>query len=360
MIYVLLALVFLAALFNWYFISHGLEELTYEMRIPKDAVEIGEALEIQTVIENRKRLPVPYVELHEMFPSGFTGDPHRFSLNLHGNERVIRTHTLRAEGRGCFTIRETKIKLGDFLGFSRRHLVIRFQKDLIVFPEAAQLSKALVPLGRTNGDLSVRRWILEDPLMIQGVRDYTGREAIKQIHWPISLRQGRLMVRHNEPTTDLSCLLLINNETSAPTGESPQGELIEETLRLARAVLEDLEEARIPYGLKTNAYNYKDYRAHGYHLPSGLGPAHANAAKTILGRMDYKVDSRFHYHLEDVCRGLLNYSTILILTPVMLDPYYEAVNRLLKQGLRVILICVEPPDATRISPRVKLYGGSRS
>ncbi len=73
------------------------------------------------------------------------------------------------------------------------------------------MQEELAPAGALLGDISVRRWIVDDPpLMTIGIREYTGNEPERYIHWPSSMKHNKLMVKNFDFTTDNSVLIALN------------------------------------------------------------------------------------------------------------------------------------------------------
>ena len=52
-----------------------------------------------------------------------------------------------------------------------------------------------------NGDVVVRRHLIDDPFYVAGVRDYTGHEPMNRIHWSATARENKMMVFHLEDAT---------------------------------------------------------------------------------------------------------------------------------------------------------------
>ena len=99
---------------------------------------------------------------------------------------------------------------GDLLGLSQQQRDIHQFYEIVVLPrrvEAPDLSQAL---GGFLGDVSVQRFILEDPVLTIGAREYTGHEPMKTISWKHSVRTGRLMVKNFDHTVENCVTVLLN------------------------------------------------------------------------------------------------------------------------------------------------------
>ena len=214
----LLALLVLTYLFNNISLHYGFDNLSYRMELPDELFEIGAEIPISSVVENRKPLTVSFLQVREWFPPYFDIKHNTYSLFIMPFQRVRRTYKVRALKRGLYSLDKVELKLGDFIGLRSEEKRIPTGPRLVVLPARANLDRDIVPLGALSGEVTVRRWLVDDPLMTVGIREYTGAEPRKYLHWPSSLRHGKLMVKEFDYTTDNSAMLLLNMETMKPVG----------------------------------------------------------------------------------------------------------------------------------------------
>ncbi|NLX62007.1 MAG: DUF58 domain-containing protein [Tissierellia bacterium] len=341
MIGILLGLIIITYIINRWALFYGLIDLHYKMEIDKDKAEIGEEIKITSIVENRKYLTVPFLNIKETFPKGFNIPQYKYSLFILPFQRVKRSYNMKGEKRGLYSISEAELELGDFFGFRSESQKVKINKEIIIYPEKLDFKEALVPIGSPYGDISVQRWIIDDPLMTIGIREYTGNEPERFIHWPSSLRYGELMVKNFDFTTDNSVMVLLNIETMKPSWRPIEGHLIEKAISLTRTVIEEFEEAKIPYGLATNAKNKNSLHERGYLIHQGLGQNHLYSILDILGSIDYKVDTFFENTIKNTMRKQVNFSTAVIITPRILETYIEPINNLKKAVDRLVVISVE-------------------
>lgn len=357
MIWILLSILLVSVLVNQLFLKRSILSFRYYLEPATLTAEIGDTVEIQSVVENHKQLPVSYVEVVERYPEGLGSTEYRTSLYVGGFERVKRKHSVPAVKRGVHRLENGRLVIGDFLGFAREFRRYPLNKEWVVFPEKVDLAEHVQPVDSSMGELSVRRWIMPDPLMIRGVREYTGLEAQRSIHWPSSLRQGRLMVKEYDFTADQSCLIILNNQTSRPTWEKPRADLIEQTIKLTRALAEELERQSIPFALRTNAYNYLDPSQRGYTIHEGLGEAHMLEVLDLLGRMDYKVGPGFTTLLRQVQSQATSQVTVVIMTPRLLDHYLEEIQYLASRVSRLVVFTQTDEFVNQLPGNVEVYLG---
>lgn len=356
MLWYVLAFLALTLISNSLALFFGFQDLAYSLNVEARDYEIGEDIPISSVVENDKLLTVSYLKVEDFYPPGFNVARNIYSVFILPFQRVKRVYKIQAEKRGLFLIDEAALELGDFVGFKSKKKKVPLTARVVVLPKKAEPATNLVPLGPIGGDISVRRWIMDDPLMNIGIREYTGHEPWHHIHWPSSARHGELMVKKFDFTTDNSALVLLNVETMKPSWQPIEEELIEQAVSLARGVLEELEELKIPYGLATNAYN-EELGARGYFHPTGLGAGHLGALLHTLGSIHFRIPAFFEYTLQDLGKMHGKYTTAVIITPRILESYIEPIQMLARSLPRTVLIALEPENLAALGDNIIKYRG---
>lgn len=337
----IIGLIAITYIINNITLTYGFSNLSYKMEIQKKWAEIGEEIEISTVIENKKPLAVSFLRVNENFPRNFNVRNNLYSLFIMPYQRVRRTYKIFAERRGLYLIQDVNFELGDFIGFDTNKKNIKIEEEIMIYPKKIDIRENLVPIGSFTGDISVKRWIIDDPLMTIGIREYTGNEPERFIHWPSSLRHGNLMVKNFDFTSDNSVLIILNVETMKPSWKAVEEELTEKVISLARGVMEEFEDAKIPYGFACNEYNSRSDFGRNYFYQPGLGANHLNNLLQVLSRISYRMPSSFKNTLREIRERRGNYTTVVIITPRILDDYIEPLNNLSKSVNKAIVISTE-------------------
>ena len=248
---------------------------TVEFDVDTTLVEPGEITTLYYTVHNPYRLPLLFIGFSLQLGARVTlcgdGDP----LRLHANgdrsgARVDHNLFLPAHGsfngrlkfslneRGLQELGRYAVQTGDYLGLYPIVYMDVIGRRIVCTSEKG-VAENLELLGGEIGEQSVRRFILDDPTMLLGYRDYTGLEPMKQISWNQTAKVGRLMVRQHDYTTDRVAAVLVNMDCKRSAA-------LEECLKLIRAVCEQLEESKIPYELISNG----DLLS----APLGIGRAH--------------------------------------------------------------------------------------
>lgn len=357
MVWFLIGFICFTYIINKITLNYGFVDLDYYIEVNKKTCEIGEEVEVTSIVENRKLLTISFLKIKERFPEGFNFVENIYTTFILPYQRVKRTYKLIPVRRGHFYIKEAILELGDFTGFKSTSKHVEIGEEIVVLPKKIGLEENLVPLGAFSGDTSVKRWIIDDPLMTIGVREYTGKEPQRFIHWPSSVKYNKLMVKNFDFTTDNTVIIALNVETTKPTWKPVEEEMIEKVISIVRAIMEEFERLKIPYGLATNGHiniptNPKN---HFYH--PGLGQNHLNNLLETLGKITYKLPGFFENTLKEIEKKKGHFTTIVIITPRILDTYIGPINNLSKAVNRLVLISLEDEHLSSLNNNIIKYRG---
>lgn len=207
-----------------------LRNIEYRLYISKSEVFEGETVEIVEEVVNKKRLPVPWLKSEICtsrwleFPSSKVSEisdsrfvPSVFALKPY--QKCTRTRKVRCLKRGIFRLSDTSIVASDIFGFVQKSMKVSVSGVLTVLPSPHGVQMGDLSRREYFGELAVRRFVCEDPFVISGVRESTGREPMNKVHWNSTARNNKLMVFNNEYTTTNRTLIVIN------MGKSSEGRL---------------------------------------------------------------------------------------------------------------------------------------
>lgn len=321
-IILILAALALAAL-EHFWEPYALKALHFRGELDRAIAEPGEPVTWSGTVENRSRLPIPFVRLTEKFPvqakvaaEKAWEDSHcthsmaqwfvEEKLSLPPHRSSTRSVKFTFSQRGLYEVGSYRLSAGDLLGFKEATKYGDWQ-EIVVIPERSKQQTSIDALGGFLGDISVRRFILEDPMLTLGFRDYTGREPMKSISWTRTATAGSLQVKQYDHTAEQHVMILLNTE-GATSDE------LEECFRLMRTVCERLEEKKIPYGFRTNG-NLPGPVGKVFWLAEGLGHRHMNTILYGLGRGDGTCFYSFRYLTERTLMHRKSNESYIVVTP---------------------------------------------
>ncbi|MFA6941028.1 MAG: DUF58 domain-containing protein [Clostridiaceae bacterium] len=366
MYYIFICLIAVGLFINYLTKKYALYNVSYKREVSSNWVEIGEELHISTIIENGKLLPVTFLQVTETFPSEmkYKYDADIKSLNnklYHTTtmmvlpfQRIKRDYIVKFNGRGKYILRDVTLTAGDLIGLSTIEKNLEFSQELVVFPKPLDIESEASKAGDYIGDISAKRYIIEDPIVTAGIREYTGFEPEKTIHWPSTLKTGKLMVRNFDFTVDNSVFIILNIECSKPFWSGIDSSSIEKSYSAARKVIDDLENSHIKYGFASNAQVGDCFNGNKFIRPS-LGRDHYYNILDILGRSDYSISMDFENLISNILSAHISCRTFVIITPAVLEPYAEQINKVRNYSDETILYSINSSNFDLISGSIRKY-----
>lgn len=261
MVVFLIVLVVLGILLEIISLRDSLEHVAFDCATETDRTEPGMDLAFTVSVANTGLLPISYIRaavdcpLALQLPEGVKHEDQQFSrsvssvFRLWGRQRVKRELTVSVQKRGVHVFHGATLHRGDFLGLRTTQRQYEFRHELLIYPRKMENAALRDALGSYCGDMIAQRHLIQDPILTMGVREYTGREAMKTISWSQSARSGGLMVRQFDYTRDLSCMVMLCANGIHPLDT----DTMDRCCAMARTVCEELISRNVNVDLYTNA-----------------------------------------------------------------------------------------------------------
>jgi len=213
---------------------YGLRHILHSRHFSEQAVYAGQNVELVERIENRKWLPLSWLQVESMFPVGLrflsvsdvdviTGKDfqyHQSVFSLPPFTKVTRRHHITCLQRGVYGLQETTVTCSDLLGGQSAFQKFLPSSGLIVYPAILALHELPLPSHSWQGPITVRRWILPDPFTHAGTRAYQSGDSLRQVNWKATARTGELQVQKNDHTADFHLMIGLNFEVSEDMWEA--------------------------------------------------------------------------------------------------------------------------------------------
>ena len=334
MILFLIVIVILALVIQKVLLEKNLDRVEADHRPDLQVAEPGEPFHVEITLENKSRRVIPFLRVRETFDPGIEPVGCEVSRDGRGAARVGFTAWLRPrqslkrsipvsiEARGRYVLREFHLNTGDFLGLHEQSVTCGRFREVVVAPREAAMERLNDMFGGFMGDVSVNRFIMEDPVLTLGYREYTGREPMKMISWTQSARTGDLVVKKYDYTLEPTVSVILNVDTRVQERE----ELLETCFSIARTVCTMLERRGVKYSFVSNSILAGAQSDSGA-TNEGLGQRHFTGVLEHLGRATDACKMSMERLLEKEANRGTAAGRILI-TPGGEDESVHAVNRL--------------------------------
>lgn len=347
----LAALVFVSAGATWLWARESLHGLIYDRHLSETHAFRGEVLTVTFKLENRSWLPLAWVEINEhvsdrvrpldspVLPSDRIGSTSiRHATPLRWKQRVTWTVNLDCQERGAHLVGPTTIRSGDPFGFFTREMTIERMTPFLVYPDVVPLDEMAFPAEFPFGSRRIPQHLLTDPVHVIGVRDYAPDDSTRHIHWKASARLQQPQVKVFEPTVELQTGLFLNLDTFERYWEGMDSVRAESAIITAASVASRLLKQRSPVGLSANGVVTGSDQ--NLRIPPGRGPHQLETVLQGLARLSPMAVNNFPRLLATEARRYPTGSTIVIIACIMTEPLEIALQILLENGQRVVLVRV--------------------
>ncbi len=294
--------------------------------------EPGEKVTLSYTVSNISRFPIFHLGLSFAFGGNVRIVGDRKWLERHVNSELtgesmdytmfLPPRTTRRgrfqfvlEKRGLYRLGTHYIEVGDMLGLRASVTSVEGDSPIVCTSAIMDDVPDLDVLGGFLGDVSVRRFIMEDPSLVVGYHDYTGHEPMKKISWLQTAKTGKLLVKQNDFTLEYNVAIAVNMERYHSAAFQ-----LEEVLKLARTACETLEDRRVPYAFLCNG-DLGD-------APEGFGRTHLGSILRNIGLSNGACHVSFGEFIDRCIASRRSNRSYIIVTPELDREGEAALNRL--------------------------------
>lgn len=279
------------AVFLWNFCYRMLWDRNIHvfLQFKEETVYAGEQANIVEKIENKKKMPLPVLEIsfhlrkellfhdmENMAVSDYTYKRDVFALL--GNQRITRTLPVDCTKRGYYTIDSLNYTAFSLLYRKRYSKEQMIHTDLYVYAKRTDVSNLIVTFERLMGELQCRKRLSEDLFAFSSIREYTRNDPMKTINWKASAKTGKMMVNTYDSTLAGKAMIYLDVEDK---GIYDYENLIEEGISVAASLTQKLILRGIETGIALNTKN-----AQQSWLKPKTGRAQLTQIEKVLAKRD--------------------------------------------------------------------------
>ena len=337
---------------GWIYKHWGLTGLSYTRSFSTPAVFEGEEAEMVERILNNKLLPIPWLRVESKMNPNLKfhrqsdlaikyEEFHKSVFSLMPYTAITRHHRILCKKRGCYRLSSAAMTCGDAFGVQELYRDFQVDAQLLVYPRLLPLSEIPFPSHSWMGEVAVRRWILEDPFLVSGVRDYQYGDPLNRINWKASARTETFKVYNRDHTADPHIMVLLNIDLSEDMWDAvTDPDRMERGISYSATIAEDAIENGIPVGFGSNACEM-DERKQPIRIGPQPGREQLNHILEVLAKLILVRSCTFYTFLEEELDRESIPADILLITPFVSKRMENQIARLRDQGNSVDLIFLE-------------------
>ncbi len=327
-------LLVLLILFGFISVWQASRTLTIQSDLSGKTVQRGDNVILNVVVHHHGLLPIAPILLElsatpdmpetKVRLKDAPGKHQRLTLPFHASHVGV-----CAPGVKAYTIEDL------FGFFSIRRCPEASQGDLLVLPVVFPVEDLLFAPGDSGFETLARA--TEDVTNPSDVRAYQQGDALKKIHWKLSLRKGELMVRRFEEPV-LPEVLVLMDCSQPPTWGHPDAEA-------------DVRDSLLETAASVVAHQL--HSDHGVRLPlQGMHPVEFEKSMGLpllledLARLDFSETDRFERVLLLETRRLRKVGSTVIVSARLNSNMVDMMIRMRRMGpyVRLYLITFTPDD----------------
>lgn len=199
------------------------KNLKVTISFAQKGISEGEQGEILEIIENRKYLPLNTLKVkfqtsrHLEFaddPSSKTTDQYYRNdiFQIGGGEKITRRLKFVGKKRGYYHIKNIDLVCSDLFMTSENLRSMSTSCYLYVYPRIFDSREFRMSLQKLNGEVLVKRHLLEDPFEYRGIREYQPFDDIRSVNWKATAKTGELKVNQKNYTAMQTIRIFLNVE----------------------------------------------------------------------------------------------------------------------------------------------------
>lgn len=255
-----LVVIFLAAGWELFYRKNWIRGISVQFSFPVPAVYEGRETRMTEVITNRKRMPVPVLEVAYRIQKGLkipdaenlTESDYLYKrdvFSLLGREQITRTYRIEAGKRGHYVITQASLMAPSLLEGVRYSVELEESDEFYVYARRTPVRAIFGAYETLLGERESTRKVYEDPFAFAQIREYTPRDPMKTINWKASARTGQLMVNTYTSVRSEEIRIYLDVEDRRIIKQNP---LTEESISLAASLAEYVLTRSLPASLAVN------------------------------------------------------------------------------------------------------------
>lgn len=334
-------LILLAMIWGFVSVWQAARTLTIHSDLSGRTVHRGDNVTLSVTVHHRGFLPIAPILLE----LAATPDMPETAIRLKDapGKRQHLTLPFHAAHVGACTPGVKSCTVEDLFGlFSRRIIPHAEQGELLVLPFPFPVEDLTYAPGDSGFETLARA--TEDVTNPSDVRAYQSGDALKKIHWKLSLRKGELMVRRFEEPVLPEALVLMDC-SAPPTWGHPDAEADVRDTLLETAAAVMAQQMRSDHAVRLPLLG-----AHPVECDKGMGMP---LVLENLARLDFSETDRFERVLLLETRRLRKVGATVIISARLNSNMVDVMIRMRRMGPYVRLYLVTfTPDDPRLTPLV--------
>jgi uncharacterized protein (DUF58 family) len=309
--------------------------------LSETTVRRGDALSLTIRIRHRGILPIAPILLELSDPAGSSGREIRLKNQPHRLQSLrLPLHTAHV---GVFSVGLHAVVVEDLLRLVQKRIPLeRTSYELVVLPQTFEVQPLTLAPGDPGSEIMARA--TEDLNAPSDTRNYQPGDAMKKIHWKLSLRKGDLMVRKfDEPI--LQDVLVLMDCSRPPSWGHPQAEA-----DIRDALLETTASVLTSQAATDHSFRLPLLGSHPVDVEKSMG---LPIALDYLARVDFSETDRFERVLAMEISRLRKVGCVVVISARLNVSMVDIMIRMHRTGPNILLYLITfAPEDENVLPLI--------
>lgn len=322
----------------------------YQSVTPERTVR-GETVTLRLELHNESILPFAHLTVRYSTPqSMYTGKESSLSASLLPKKKEIFEAQIDCDYRGEYPIGFTSIEATDLFGLIT--ISIPFSVfhnkpiDLLIYPRIRQIAPGFLVNREQEGAQESPYSRSEELTSIAEIRDYREGDPLKRMHWKLSARHQKYLVKEFEGTLVSDSVVLVDCTQHGLTGE--EAARFEDTIaECATAFCKRLTDDYHP----TRMIVYSDSQTE----LAGSSPVHFPAFHELMAKIKFRGDISIASAIKLEKNSLGNLGSLILVTQTPTNELFEVLVTMADNDCRITLVTVLK-DNTPNKELIKMLG----
>lgn len=185
------------------------------VEIPQGSLYTGDSITVKYKVINRSIFPITHLEIENDFSKNLTGKASdKVTMSIGKKESYQGSEDIVLKRRGFYQMGDINVTIKDAFGIFSLKKKISSTTFLLVYPEVVELSTFKTSASQQTGELLINDISFVDRSRINSLREYLEGDNIKSIHWKLTARKDKPIVKEYENRGDTQVYIFLDNEYS--------------------------------------------------------------------------------------------------------------------------------------------------
>lgn len=180
--------------------------------------QLGQVLEERYELTNQSRFTKLWLQVDDESNLPQSNGSRAMSQLRAKETRTYTSYTLLSR-RGLYNLGPTTVSSGDFFGIFGKRVHFIASQRLLVLPYMVNLVKFPFPPGYLSGGKVLWRKTQEVTPHAAGIREYAPGDSLSRIHWPMTARKDKFMVKEFDQDPQADIWIILDGEKLAHSSE---------------------------------------------------------------------------------------------------------------------------------------------